>query len=152
MHLIHAIVTTSVGCMAFIFFREKPEIPVSPTSLMPRIHFFPTLKSLLSDRNYIFMALFTSISEALVVSYRVIMRDAFKNYGITAYSIGMFSLISTPFTIASILLSGYISHNPKNMKTLFVVFGLFEAILLMVLIFLLNIDSAILFGVIQILL
>lgn len=36
MHLIQAIITTAVGILAALFFREKPTTPVSPTATMGR--------------------------------------------------------------------------------------------------------------------
>ncbi len=40
MHFLQAIVTTVVGILGIIFFKEKPPTPVSPTAVMPRIKFF----------------------------------------------------------------------------------------------------------------
>lgn len=76
------------------------------------------------------------------------MKDAFQNYGITSSSIGIYSLISVPFTVASINVSGYIAVKVKREKGLMLGMGGFFLLLLVSLIPLMNLKSADVFGII----
>ena len=80
------------------------------------------------------------------------MRDAFQNYGITSYSIGIYSLISVPFNLISMNIAGYIAGRINKEKGLLLFFGGLFVILLIALIPLMSLKSANIFGVIQILL
>ena len=152
MHLVQALLTTSIGMAVLLCFKEKPQIPVSPTALIERAKFFKTLKMLLCDRHFMFIALFVSIGDGLLDVYWIVMRDAFQNYGITSYSIGIYSLISVPFNLISMNIAGYIAGRINKEKGLLLFFGGLFVILLIALIPLMSLKSANIFGVIQILL
>ena len=85
MHFIQAIVTTSIGIVAFILFKENPNLPPSRSAIVPRTSFCLTLKKLITYRDFIFLAIFIAITDSIYVAYRLIMRDAFTAYGITSY-------------------------------------------------------------------
>lgn len=151
MHLIQAIVTTAVGIAVIFLFKEKPDIPVSPTALIERTKFFRTIKILLTDRHFMFIALFVAFTDGILDVYRIMMRDAFKNYGITSNSIAIYSLISVPFSLLSINLIGFIAGKIKKGKLIMVIVGALFFLCLVALIPLMSLRSANAFGLIQVL-
>ena len=151
MHLVQAIYATVFGLIALVFFREKPDYPVSPTAVITRTEFKKTLKELFCFRDFIFLTVFTAITDTMIVAYKLVMRDAFQSYAITSNSIAIFTLISVPFTIAAITLSGYLAGAHKLFKVLLTSIGFLILALLILLIPLKNLRSPIVFGIIQIL-
>lgn len=98
-----------------------------------------------------FIALFIAFTDGIVDVYRIVMKDAFQNYGITSNSIGVYSLISVPFTILSINLSGYVAIKLKKEKGIMLGIGGLLLLLLISLFPLMRLKSADVFGIIQIL-
>lgn len=103
---------------------------------------------LFCDRNFIFLAVFIAVTDSMVVAYRIIMRDAFKDNGITSSSIAFYSMISVPVTGFSVLLSGYLAGRLKHFKTFMVLIGFLVFLLLIGLLFLKEKNSSDIFGVI----
>ena len=87
----------------------------------------------------------------MLVAYRIIMRDAFKNYGITSSSVALFSIISVPLTFVAIILSGFLAGLLKQFKGFLIMIGLLILTLLALLIPLKEEKSGTIFGIIQIL-
>ena len=148
MHIVQAVYTTLFGLIAVLFFREKPASPVSPTAVLGRTQFTKTLKDLFNHRDFIFLTLFSAITDTMLVAFRLVMRDAFSNYGITSNSIALFSLISVPLTIGAITYSGYLAGAHKQFKTILVAIGFLILALLILLIPLKNLKSPVVFGII----
>ena len=152
MHLIQAIITTAVGILAALFFREKPTTPVSPTATMGRFQFCETLKRLFCNRDIEFLAIFVAITDAMLIAYRIIMRDAFRNFGITSRSVGIYSILSVPATLVMINLFGYFAGKLKTMKKILMFLGICTLFTILALVLLLQLRSPVVFGSVQLLL
>ena len=93
-----------------------------------------------------------AVTDAMLIAYRIIMRDAFKNFGITSKSVAYFSIFSVPPTIGIIVFFGYFAGKLKTMKAIMIFLGLSTLFVLIGLQFLLGRQRAEVFGVVQIIL
>ena len=59
------------------------------------------------------------------------MRTAFNSYGITSGTVGAFSIISIPLSIATLIASGYIAGKYGIIKPLLVFLGLVVLIIIL---------------------
>ena len=60
----------------------------------------------------------------MLIAYRIIMRDAFRNFGITSRSVGIYSILSVPATLVMINLFGYFAGKLKTMKKILMFLGI----------------------------
>ena len=73
----------------------------------------------------------------MLITYRIIMRDAFRNFGITSSSVGIFSILSVPGTLVVVNLFGYFAGKLKTMKPIMMFLGFSTLFVLLALVLLL---------------
>ncbi len=88
----------------------------------------------------------------MLITYRIIMRDAFKNFGITSASVGIYSILSVPATLTVVNLFGYFAGKLKAMRGIMIFLGFSTLFVLLGLLVLLDMRSASVFGTVQIML
>lgn len=133
---------------AFYFFKEKPDQLVTPTAGISRMPYGSSLKSLCCNKDYFMLCGFAAITNAIVICYKLTMRTAFSDFGITTFSIGIFSVISIPFLIFSQTISGFLAGRFKFMKGAMIFLGFMVLLVILFLIVFLHTRSNIVFGIV----
>ena len=87
-----------------------------------------------------------AITDAMLITYRIIMRDAFRDFGITSRSVGIFSILSVPATLAVVNLFGYFAGKLKTIKPIMMFLGFSTLFVLLATVLLLPLKSPIVFG------
>ena len=123
MHLSKAIISTLCGVLVILFFREKPSKPVAPTVMIPRLKLRDTLSSLFKHCDFWLLGIFLALIDSTADVSRIIVKQAFGQYGVTSKMVGIAGIISAIVSLIAVNSCGVCSSRLRQIKLLLLISG-----------------------------